>query len=155
MTQFINNPCSSQNFLSLSYSSKRQNLFLRRKEMSLSTLQIQKKALVSGSQLPCWSWNCSKTVASPGKEERKRIERYWTSTIDQDSPRTFMFSPTLQPCKERLLFPLYWWKNLGSMRLITGFSPIKSQSWIHILNFWPIGLKAQVPGDIQGHLSMN
>lgn len=40
----INNLCNSQDFLSLLYSSKKQNLFLRRKEWTWATLQMEGKA---------------------------------------------------------------------------------------------------------------
>lgn len=40
----INSLCNSQDFLSLPYSSKKQNLFLRRKGWTGSTLQMEGKA---------------------------------------------------------------------------------------------------------------
>lgn len=138
--QWVNNPCNSQNFLSLPYSSEKQNLFLRRKEWTSSTLQIE------GKGFGAWA---AKPTASRGREEREGTDRNLTSTIGQYSSRTFhLFSPTLQPHKD--YYPHFTGgKKLGLGEVNTLLKCYKKSNASHILNLWVIRLRVHTPVDMK------
>lgn len=111
LIQFLNNPGSSQNVLSLPCSSKKPNLFLRRKERTLSTWQSQRKPWCQQIQVPRWSWKPANMDYHEEGRAQMVIEHLLLARIVLE---LFMSSLTLQLHQKSLWFPLLL---VGKLRL--------------------------------------
>lgn len=146
----INNLCNSQDFLSLLYSSKKLNLFLRRKEWTWSTLQME------GETFGAWAViylfigveQQNRQHWREGRRGRERIVIEHLLLVGIVLELIICFLLLFNSIKKEEYSHLLMVK-LGPSEVNNLLKFYNNSRANHSLSLWPIRLKVHAPGDMK------